>query len=219
MMAVRRAYGAVAKEARRQAILQAADVLFSQADQLPSVSQVAAAAGLAKGTLYIYFRTKEEIFAFLLLEGWSRVIDVACHALDKEALPERAVTSFIASFASALRGNGNLLRLDALGKGVLEENMSDEALLVFKTQFQQRLEAVGDLLETKLSLPRGRGRPLLIRTHAFTRGLWQSFGTLADQKSGDPSAGGKFEKELEEALTEFWRGAIQFDSPIRRVDE
>jgi AcrR family transcriptional regulator len=51
--------------------LTAADELFAAAqDQLPSVSSIAEAAGLAKGTVYLNFETKEEIFAQLLLEGW-----------------------------------------------------------------------------------------------------------------------------------------------------
>lgn len=63
------------KQARRAVILSAARTLFNEGDgNLPTASQVAAASGLAKGTVYLYFQTKEEIFANLLLKGWIPVM-------------------------------------------------------------------------------------------------------------------------------------------------
>ena len=51
------------KQLRRQAILAAATALLMQrVERLASVEEVARQAGLAKGTLYLYFATKEEIY-------------------------------------------------------------------------------------------------------------------------------------------------------------
>jgi AcrR family transcriptional regulator len=208
-MIAKRAYDATAKEARRQVILDAADKLFAEDEQLPSVSRVADAAGLAKGTVYLYFRTKEEIFAFLLLEGWSRVIETATKALTAENSPTNAVAAFISAFARALDNESNLLRLDALGKGVLEENMTPEALLAFKSQFHGRLDEAGALFERTLQLVPGRGAQLLTRTHALTRGIWQSFGSGHARQTAEAVGPTAFRTELREALTEYWRGAMQ----------
>lgn len=207
-MAVKRAYDAGAKEARRQAILDAADKLFAADEQLPSVGRVADAAGLAKGTVYLYFRTKEEIFAFLLLEGWRRVIESATHALAVETSPTNAISAFISAFAQALDNKSNLLRLDALGRGVLEENMTPEALFAFKSEFHKRLEEAGALFEKTLHLVPGRGAQLLTRTHALTRGMWQSFGAGRGRQFAEAGAT-PFQLELREALIEYWRGALQ----------
>src|SRR5512141_2489327 len=51
------------KQVRRQAILDAAAAeLLEHPERLAAVEEVARRAGLAKGTVYLYFTTKEEIY-------------------------------------------------------------------------------------------------------------------------------------------------------------
>lgn len=51
------------KEQRREAILDAAEQQWlAQPERMADVAEIAAAAGLAKGTVYLYFRSKEELF-------------------------------------------------------------------------------------------------------------------------------------------------------------
>jgi len=58
------------KESRRQAILQAAKGLFfKQGFAATTMTQIATAAELGKGTLYLYFQNKEELYISLLVEG------------------------------------------------------------------------------------------------------------------------------------------------------
>ncbi len=56
------------REARRQAILQAARQVFARKGYDPATLEaVAREAGLAKGTLYLYFRDKEDLFFHVVL--------------------------------------------------------------------------------------------------------------------------------------------------------
>jgi AcrR family transcriptional regulator len=72
----RRAVATEDKKKREQAILVAARDLFNAGDgTLPAASEIAAAADLAKGTVHIYFRTKEEIFLAFLLQECFDVLD------------------------------------------------------------------------------------------------------------------------------------------------
>src|SRR5688572_1450654 len=80
-----RAVASEDKEVRRQAILDAAEKLFvKHPERMASVAEVAGAAGLAKGTVYLYFPSKEE----LLL-----------------ALHERHVAEFFAALGALLARN------------------------------------------------------------------------------------------------------------------
>src|SRR5258707_11932123 len=66
-MAVKqRAIASADKEERRRTILDAAEALFLEhPDRMASVAEVAEAAGLAKGTVYLYFPGKEEMLLAL----------------------------------------------------------------------------------------------------------------------------------------------------------
>jgi len=58
------------KEHRKQTILESAKYLFfKQGFSATTMNQIAEAAELSKGTLYIYFHNKEELYISLLVEG------------------------------------------------------------------------------------------------------------------------------------------------------
>lgn len=204
----KRAYGREDKEERRDAILAVAAGLFRQGrGELPSAATIAAGAGLAKGTVYLYFRTKEAIFATLLLRGWGEVVDMLETVFtDQERDP---VAVFLSAYVAHLDAHPELLRLDAQ-RGMLERNLGGPDLIDFKTAFLARLHSGGERIEQALGLTPGRGIQLLLRTHALTVGLWQSMGT---DSTILPDAGAEpfphdFATELAEALAEYWRGAL-----------
>jgi TetR/AcrR family transcriptional regulator len=63
------------KEERRQSILQAArEVFFESGFHRATVDDVAERAEVSKGTVYLYFESKETILAFLLLEGLCELV-------------------------------------------------------------------------------------------------------------------------------------------------
>src|SRR3712207_24684 len=69
------------KEGRRQALLEAAAGLLARVPYAQlRMAEVAEAAGLAKGTLFLYFPTKEALFLALLdarLMAWFARLDTA----------------------------------------------------------------------------------------------------------------------------------------------
>src|SRR5438046_10434910 len=60
---------------RRQIIATAADMFVSQPFHKVRLDDVAAAAGVGKGTLYIYFKSKEDLYFSILYGGFARLVD------------------------------------------------------------------------------------------------------------------------------------------------
>ncbi len=212
----KRAYGREDKQARREAILAAARQLFaSGSGDLPAVADIAVAAGLAKGTVYLYFATREAIFAALIIEGWCGVLREVDEVFRGDKPRPDMVREFLGRSVAYLIANRDLLRLDALGHGVVERNLGPEALHSFKGALNQRLLESGTILAAALDLPPARGVQLLMRTYALTRGLWQSIGNAAETRdsSHSPLPPTGFKQELSEALAEYWRGALA-DTPL-----
>jgi AcrR family transcriptional regulator len=202
----KRAYAIEDKDARRRVILAAAADLFSQSRELPSVAEVAAVAGLAKGTVYLYFRTKGAIFAEILLEGWGAVIDQLGAAFrPAEQSQADKVATFLDAFVHYLDGNPTLLRLDAIVQGLLERDLDADEVAAFKETLHRRIHLGGAVVDAALGLPPGRGVELLVRTHALTRGLWSYFDATGAEAAFGLS---DFAKDLAQALTEYWRGAL-----------
>ena len=202
----RRAYASEDKEARRRVILAAATELFEQTRELPSVAEVAAAAGLAKGTVYLYFRTKGAIFADILLEGWGVVVDQLGAAFSSVGDSQAdKVATFLDGFVHYLDENPMLLRLDAIVQGLLERDLEPEERAAFKEAMHSRINGGGAIVDEALGLKPDRGVQLLVRSHALTRGLWAYF----EAPGADAAFGmSDFAKDLSEALTEYWRGAL-----------
>jgi len=207
----RRAYANEDKEARRRVILAAAADLFEQTRELPSVAEVAAAAGLAKGTVYLYFRTKGAIFADILLEGWGAVVDQLGAAFRPTNESQAAkVATFLDGYVRYLDANPTLLRLDAVVQGLLERDLEPDERAAFKEAMHRRINGGGAVVDEALGLPPGRGVQLLVRSHALTRGLWAYF----DTPGADAAFGlSDFAKDLAQALTEYWRGALAPPQP------
>ncbi len=213
-MAAKRAYGGEDKQARRVAILSAAATLFGDGrGELPTAHAIAQACGLAKGTVYLYFRSKEAIFSALLLDGWGEVVGLVEDAFAPSTSPRGAdpAAVFLAAYVVHLDRHRELLRLDAL-RPALERGLDLASLAEFKRTFVKRLVAGGAMIDRQLSLGHGKGVKLLTRTHALTCGLWQWLGvgpTDAATKA-DPADAlhPDFINELTEALAEYWRGAL-----------
>ncbi len=75
------------KAQRRQQILDAArQEFFERGFHRPTVDDVAARAEVSKGTIYLYFESREDLLAHLLLEG----LDLLIEEMDTACEPEPA---------------------------------------------------------------------------------------------------------------------------------
>lgn len=161
------------KEARRQALLASASRCFEfQRFEAITMAQVAAGAGFAKGTIYIYFKTKEELFLALVEDAlmvWFEALDEALGA-GREPIGPSEVANLV---LGALAGLPRLPRLLGLLHGTLEEPLDYRTALRFREFLATRVLRTGRLLERRLpALRTGEGARLVLRIQALLIGLW-----------------------------------------------
>jgi AcrR family transcriptional regulator len=159
------------RQQRRQEILAAARAELMQTPfQGLQIIEVAQRAGLSKGTLYLYFESKETLGLALteqLLGGW--FIDVDDALGGSRRLAPRAIATLM---WQRLEAHAPLPRLMALMPSLLEHNISLGEARRFKTWLLERVNATGQLLEEQLRhLGPGGGARLLLVTHALMVGM------------------------------------------------
>ncbi|MEV7171051.1 TetR/AcrR family transcriptional regulator [Streptomyces sp. NPDC093224] len=74
-------------DVRRRQILDAvAALLLQDGYEALTISKVAARAGVAKGTVYLYFDSKQELLAALQAEMWGRMLEAPAALLERPEL-------------------------------------------------------------------------------------------------------------------------------------
>jgi AcrR family transcriptional regulator len=169
----KRARQDIQKLERRQAILDSAWRIFQQSSyEAVTMDSVARETGLAKGTLFLYFHTKEELFLGVTaqqLSEWFAAVDEKLAQLSRKA----AKAQVVSLMADSLRERAGFTRLLAILSTVLEQNVTYESALEFKRQLLGLMLHTGAELERCLPfLKAGEGAHLLMQCQAIVVGLW-----------------------------------------------
>jgi AcrR family transcriptional regulator len=221
----RRARTDAEKGERRMDILGAALELFESAPSaLATVAAVAERAGLAKGTVYLYFTSREAIYLALLedqLHAWLARFEDALPPMGEPmpthephtAPPADATAEAATAFCAYPLTHRSMLRLASLANALLERNIEAAAALRFRRGFLQRMTTLGSRLDALWNLAPGTGRELLHQGYALLLGLWQleePAPVILEVMSGDEieTFGADFERRAVAAVRSLWRGAV-----------
>lgn len=161
-----------AKAARREALLDALATLFEETpyDRI-TMDAIARRCGLAKGTLYLYFPTKEAMFLALYLRHALRFA-TALTALAETFPVGGDEEKLAAEIAGGLAAQPMFLKLMALVPTVLEQNIDAGTAEDFKSSLLAGLSPPARALERRLAvLGEGDGIRLLLRLNALAIGL------------------------------------------------
>jgi len=138
------------------------------------MKQVAEQSGVTKGTLYLYFNTKEELF----VELYSLLLEALARDLrgELEKINETDDLEEIAETASQLFSRHiHYVRLSSILHGVLENNLSFDSAKVFKLKLAAEMKTCAELLANKLSfIDHANAMRFLNRTHDILVGIYQS---------------------------------------------
>ena len=193
------------KEARRQAILDAAERLFTERHDLANVADVAEAAGLAKGTVYLYFQSKEEIYLAL----HARHVEHFFSTLIKR-LTRRETFLFDEMHCLAkthLLDAPAYMPLGACCMGFAANAVPLAAAMQFQMHMATWLVTAGAGLERHfLKLGPGEGVRLLKHSYALMIGLYslRSEKSATDPKCPPLPGMGTYQEEASLALTRYW---------------
>ncbi len=190
-MSIIRARDAEQKQQRKQTLLDAGWQIFLDNDgQLPSVAQISTRAGLAKGTFYIYFKTKEELFVELVATAMDGLFLKLNTYLDQ---PEVTLRGSIDVFIHAVDRRAPIIQLGPMLTGVLEKNTDPDIILGFKRRLVANLNHSGQKLEQRFpGLSTRTAARTLMRSYAILLGIAQilpsstGVDTLLQQEEFDP---------------------------------
>ena len=149
----RRARSAEQKAQRRQAVLEAAETHFLDVGyEAFSMTQLAKKSGVVKGTLYLYFKTREELFLTLYEQSlirWSQVfIGYLSDSMTSETYARALYNTAVA--------DGTFLPLLIRLEHVIEHNVAIPRLIESKRVFITQVEVVAKATSTSLKLSKAQ---------------------------------------------------------------
>lgn len=159
---------------RRGAILDAGDALFAERSFSDlTMADVADRAGIAKGTVYLYFPTKEALFLDLLetrMIAW--IDDVDARLLSKRG--EWSIDRVVRVLTESLTDRETLIRMLITQATVLEHNISLDRARQFKLALLRRVALTAKHLAMRLPfLSVATATRIIIHIHSLVVGIGQ----------------------------------------------
>lgn len=204
-----RAVSAEDKQERRNAILDAAQRLFHENPEgFGSMDALAEAAGVGKGTLYLYFRSKEEVLVALHERNSGAFFAQLLERVEND--PSFDLDAMIDMVTERLLASPVFARVGSLVCGNLER-MPEGAVREFKDTIARGHEAIGPKIDRALALADGEGARLMQYSYALMLGLWHI--TCSHTATAELGGGGvllsDYATEVRRALRHLWVGAKQ----------
>lgn len=154
---------------KRESILDAAQHLWAtQTDRLSSMDALAQASGVAKGTLYLYFRSKEEVLLALherdIEEFFGLMIERAHQAEPMQ------IEDLVNLVIGAVRHSPTFLPLSSVCMGLMERHIPLETAMTFKEQIYERMNHALSALQNHFPTLTHLN---MMQAYALMLGLWQ----------------------------------------------
>lgn len=137
------------KSLRRNAVLKVAELYFLEVGyEAFSMSHLAKKAGVAKGTLYLYFETREEIFLTLYEQSLIRWSQIFINDLPVSMSSK----SYAQKLYSTAMADGTFLPLLIRLEHIIEHNVAIPRLISSKQIFIDQVDAIAEVTSIALTL-------------------------------------------------------------------
>ena len=148
-----RARSAEQKAHRRREVLEAAEAYFLEVGyETFSMSKLAKKIGLAKGTLYLYFQTREELFLTLYEQSLIRWSQIFIDDLS-DSMTSKVYSQKLFSTASA---DGTFIPLLIRLEHMIEHNVATPRLINSKQVFINQVEVLAEVTSNSLRLSKAQ---------------------------------------------------------------
>ena len=203
------------KTERRAVILRAAEALLRRDPSATfAVEEIARRAGLAKGTVYLYFGSREEMLLAVHDAQMEEMFASLERALGRPKVDAAGVTRAVLGF---LRRRPEFFRLSSSCHGAHEGSVAPAVSREHRELVAARLTSIGRRIEALYPGMRpGEGATLLKNCYALMLGLWQLAASPLRVPTGpgplepEPAALRiNFEEQLGAAMTDLWNAATQ----------
>jgi len=134
---------------RRAEIIEAARTVFFQKGlQASTMDEIAARAELSKGTLYLYFKSKEELYVSLLEEGVKLFYNMLKDSVDGRETPENNIRLLLRAFYAFYVNHNNYYEIIfSLQKGDLaREKISDDIYIPVQKQASEAIKLLEQVI-------------------------------------------------------------------------
>jgi AcrR family transcriptional regulator len=135
------------KERRREEILDAAQRVFVEKGLITAtVDDIAIAAELSKGTLYLYFESKEDIYIALMMRGLRLLYSMFNNIISVETSVVKILHRMEEAYTEFFNTQRNYFRmLDSAFRPNVHKEVSEEMRRTYTTQSQKNWEQIIDL--------------------------------------------------------------------------
>ncbi len=176
-------------EARKEEILKAcADLYETRGFKEITLKEIGEATTLTRTGIYLYFRTKEEIFLALLAREYDEwVAEMLAVMAEKQSMTREETAAVL---ARTLTDHPRLLRLLSMNLYEMEANSRPERLAEFKRSFGASLDTVDRMLRRYIpEADEARRRRLLYAFFPFIYGIYPYTGVTEKQQKAMEEAG------------------------------
>ncbi len=125
--------------------MEKAKALFAEKGYHPvTVEEVADACGVAKGTLYLYFDSKSDLFIEIFVEAHREIIENIRKIIGSGRSFEEAISEVFDYFEKFIRGDGFFSRFGKVQKGMRGSNIPIECIQKINESIAEIIGALED---------------------------------------------------------------------------
>ncbi len=165
------------KHFRREQILEAAYQLFHEAGySAATMDQIAERAELAKGTLYLYFKSKEDVYFALLNRGLEILIALLEDKLNRRPPRDRILVEIANTLSEFIRDYVDYIRIFiVMNQEDKQAKISDE----ISAQFNARAATILKLMKNEIQTLIDEGIYIPVNAGQVANLLWAAFNGIS----------------------------------------